>query len=93
MATSKAKKRKKKTQAQHRQQHNQQKDSQRESHHQHLPKTGTAEDNAYLLRRSREDIVDFGLTERKRGPVNAAIIVAVLVFVGVAVVGLIALTR
>jgi hypothetical protein len=93
VATSKAKKRKKKAQAQHRQQHAQSKDRDRSAHHEHLPKAGTAEDDAYLLRRSREDIVDFGLTERKRGPINGVIIVAVLLFVGLAVLGLIAITR
>jgi hypothetical protein len=93
VATSKAKKRKKKAQAQHRQQHAQAKDHDRSAHHDHLPKTGTAEDDAYLLRRSREDIIDFGVTERKRGVVNGVIIVAVLLFVGLAVLGLIAITR
>ena len=93
MATSKAKKRKKKTQAQHRQQHAKTKDHQRETHHDHLPKAGTAEDDTYLMRRSREDIVDFGLTDRKRGPLNGIIVVAILLFVGLAVIGLIAITR
>jgi hypothetical protein len=93
MASSKAKKRKKKSQAQHRQQHAQAKTHERAEHQQHLPKAGTAEDDAYLLRRSREDILDFGLTERKRGPLNGVIIVGVLLFVGLAVIGLIAITR
>jgi hypothetical protein len=93
MATSKAKKRKKKTQAQHRQQHATAKQHERDAHHEHLPKAGTAEDDAYLLRRSREDIVDFGLTQRKRGAVNGVIIVGILLFVGLSVLGLIALTR
>ena len=92
MASSKANKRKKKAQAQHRQQHAHDKSHQRETHHEHLPKAGTAEDDAYLLRRSREDLVDFGLAPRKRGWVNALIAIGVLLALGLAILGLLALT-
>ncbi len=89
MATSKnAKKRKqsqKQHQAQQRQAHAVKKSRERDHERQHLPKTGTAEDDAYLLRRSREDIVDFGLTKSKGGPVTW--IIAVLVVM--ALIGLI----
>jgi hypothetical protein len=92
VATSKSKKHKKKSQAQHRQQHSQTKDHQREAHHEHLPKAGTAEDDAYLLRRSREDLLDFGLAPRKRGWINALIAIGVLLALGLAILGLLALT-
>lgn len=88
MAKSKnAKKRAKAKQAQHRQQHNVQKQHDRASHQDHLPKTGTAEDDEYLLRRSREDVVDFGVTRVKGGWVNW--VIGAIVFA--AIVGLIIL--
>lgn len=93
MATSKAKKHKKKVQAQKRQQHAKQKDRVRDDHREHLPKAGTREDDAYLLRRSREDLVDFGVTRHKKGWVNAALIVGVLVALGIGVLWLLAITR
>ncbi|MBI2704926.1 MAG: hypothetical protein HYX32_06515 [Actinobacteria bacterium] len=93
MATSKAKKQKKKAQAQRRQAHNKQKGRTRDEHREHLPKTGTAEDDAYLLRRSREDLLDFGLADRKRGWVNAVLIVGVLVALALGVLWLIYITR
>lgn len=87
MATSKnAKKRKqaqRKKQAQHRQEHNVAKARERESQRHHLPKTGTAADDDYLLHRSREDLVDFGLTKVRGGWVNIAIgVVVVLAILG-----------
>ena len=82
MAKSKnAKKRQqaqRKKQAQHRQQHNVAKARERDAERHHLPKTGTAADDAYLLHRSREDVVDFGLTKARRGWVNIAIAVVVV---------------
>jgi hypothetical protein len=60
---------------------------------QHLPKVGTPEDDAYLQRRSREDLVDFGMTPRKRGPMNIVIVVGVLVLLGLGVAGLLFLTH
>jgi hypothetical protein len=81
-----AKKRKqaqRKQQAQHRQAHNVAKARERDAHREHLPKTGTAADDEYLLKRSREDIVDFGLTKVRGGWVNIAIgAVVVLALLG-----------
>jgi hypothetical protein len=45
--------------------------------HDHLPKVGTPADNAYRLRRSREDLVAFGEFRNSRGP--TPVIIAVLV--------------
>ncbi len=84
---AKSKSSKKKQQAQHRQQHNVAKSHDRDAHREHLPKTGTKADDEYLLRRSREDLTDFGLTRVKRGWVN----VVIAVFVVLALVGLMAL--
>lgn len=82
MAKSKnAKKRQqaqRKQQAQHRQAHNVAKSRERDAHREHLPKTGTKADDDYLLRRSREDLVDFGLTKVRGGWVNMAIAVVVV---------------
>lgn len=82
MAKSKnAKKRQqaqRKKQAQHRQQHNAAKARDRDAHREHLPKTGTKADDEYLLKRSREDLVDFGLTRVRGGWVNIAIAVVVV---------------
>lgn len=50
--------------------------------HDHLPKVGTPADNAYRLRRSREDLVAFGEFRNSRGPAPAVIAVLVgLLFV------------
>jgi hypothetical protein len=43
-----------------------------------LPKVGTPKDNAYRLKHSREDVVDFGLMEPKKGILNWIIVVAVI---------------
>ncbi len=93
MATSKANKHKRKVQAQRRQAHAKGKDRTRNEHHEHLPKTGTAEDDAYLLRRSREDLVDFGVTRSKRGGVNAVLAIGVLIALALGVLWLLAITR
>jgi hypothetical protein len=60
--------------------------------HNHLPKVGTPADNAYLQRESRRDLVDFGVTPRKRGPANMIIVIAVLAVLALGVVGLLILT-
>jgi hypothetical protein len=60
--------------------------------HQHLPKVGTPADDAYLLHESREDLLDFALTARKRGPINVVLVVAVLAVLALGVVALILLT-
>jgi len=93
VAQSKAKKRNKKVQAQRRQAHAKQRDRRREEHHTHLPKTGTREDDAYLLRRSREDLVDFGVTRHKKGWVNTVLVVGILIALGLGILWLLAITR
>ncbi|HVN51089.1 MAG TPA: hypothetical protein VMT43_06625 [Acidimicrobiales bacterium] len=60
---------------------------------QHLPKVGTPADEAYLLRRSREDVVDFGVTPAKRGPINAVLVVGILALLILALLGLLFLTK
>ena len=58
----------------------------------HLPKVGTPADDAYRQRRSREDVVDFGLGSRGRSPLMWVIAVVIVLAVVAGVVGLIALT-
>ena len=84
---AKSKSSKKKQQAQHWQQHNAAKFRDRDAYRDHLSKTGTKADDEYLLRRSREDLTDFGLTRVKRGWVN----IVIAVFVVLALLGLMAL--
>ena len=85
MASSKNSKKRKqaqrKQQAQHRQAHQVAKSRDRDVGREHLPKTGTAKDDEYLLRRSREDLVDFGMTRSKGGLINW--VIAGFVVVGV----------
>jgi hypothetical protein len=57
-----------------------------------LPKVGTPKDNAYRLEHSRHDVVDFGLSESKRGPWNYLIMIGVVVLLAVGAIALIALT-
>ena len=57
-----------------------------------LPKVGSTKDDAYRLDHSRHDLVDFGLTEPKRGPWNAFIIIGVLVVLALGAVALIIFT-
>lgn len=78
---AKSKSSKKRAAAQKRQQHNAKKEHERDQHREHLPKTGTAADDEYLLRRSREDLVDFGLTRDKGGWVTIALIITAVVVV------------
>jgi hypothetical protein len=59
---------------------------------QHLPKVGTPADDAYRMRRSRQDVVDFGLGGGRRSPLMYVIVVIVVLLVIAGVVGLIALT-
>jgi predicted nucleic acid-binding Zn ribbon protein len=56
--------------------------------HQHLPKVGTPADNAYVLHESREELLDFGLTQRRRGPANVVIIALVVALLALGVIGL-----
>lgn len=53
--------------------------------HTHLPHSGTPENQAYLRRRHREDLVAFGEFRKSRGPgpVIIAVIVGVLFALGV----------
>lgn len=57
-----------------------------------LPKVGTPADDAYRLKRSREDLVDFGLAGGKRGTVNWVIAGLALVLLVAGAVALIAFT-
>lgn len=57
-----------------------------------LPKVGTPSDNEYVLEHSREDLIDFGLTEHKRGPASWIILAVVLAFLVLGGVALIMLT-
>jgi len=60
---------------------------------QHLPKVGTPADEAYIQRRSREDVVDFGLMPRKRGPINAVLVIGIVTLLLLALLGLLFLTK
>ena len=57
-----------------------------------LPKVGSPEDDAYIMKRSRQDLVDFGLHKGRRGPASAVILAAVAVLLVVGVVALIIFT-
>ena len=73
MASGNAKRRRKQ---QNQKQHSAQKQHQREHEHPqtHLPKVGTPADDAYIQRRRREDLVDFGLTSGRTRQVLGIII-------------------
>ncbi len=60
--------------------------------HTPLPKVGTPASNAYALEHSRDDVVDFGLMPRKRGPVNVVLVVVILGLLVLALLGLLFLT-
>jgi hypothetical protein len=70
---------------------NRNKKQQRKPQH-HLPKVGTPADNAYIQRESRRDLVDFGVTQRKRGPANTVIVLVVLAVLALGVLALLLLT-
>jgi hypothetical protein len=57
-----------------------------------LPKVGTPKDDAYRLEHSRHDLVDFGLTDSKRGPWNYVIVVLVIVLLVAGMIALILFT-
>lgn len=57
----------------------------------HLPKVGTPADDAYRMRRSRQDVVDFGLGRRSRGT-NVVIGAIALVLLVVVLLAFIAIT-
>lgn len=73
MASGNAKRRSKQ---QHQKQKSAQKQHQREHDHphQHLPKVGSPADDAYIRRRRREDLVDFGLTSGRTRQVLGIVI-------------------
>jgi hypothetical protein len=57
-----------------------------------LPKVGSPKDDAYIMKRSREDLVDFGLGDKRRGPAATVILGLVALLLGVGVVALIIFT-
>lgn len=57
-----------------------------------LPKVGTPKDDAYRMEHSRRDLIDFGMTEPKRGPWNYVLIVAVIALLGLGAFALILFT-
>lgn len=57
-----------------------------------LPKVGTPKDEAYVLRRSREDLDNFGVNRDRKGPSTAIIVMLIAVLLALGVVGMIALT-
>jgi hypothetical protein len=61
--------------------------------HQPLPKVGTPASNAYAMKHSREDVVDFGLTPRKRGKANVILAVAIVALMLLALFGFLFLTK
>ena len=58
----------------------------------HLPKVGTPADDAYRLKHSREDLVDFGLAEPKGGVATWLIALVVVVVLALGALGLILFT-
>jgi len=58
----------------------------------HLPKVGTPADNAYRLKRSREDLLDFGLVKIPKGSVRTILGVLAIVVVFLVVLAFIAIT-
>ncbi|WP_208029620.1 hypothetical protein [Rhabdothermincola sediminis] len=57
-----------------------------------LPKVGSPKDDAYRLEHSRQDLVDFGLADPKRGPVNWIIVAVIVVLLGLGCLALIMFT-
>lgn len=58
----------------------------------HLPKVGTPADDAYRLKQSRRDVVDFGVNRGRGGGATWLIAVIVIFLLVVGVIGFIALT-
>jgi hypothetical protein len=86
-------KKKKRQQAQARSKHRAQVERKRkETRHEHLPKVGTPADDAYRLKRSREDLVNFGMSPARKGAVNWVIVVAIIVLLIGGAIGLIILS-
>ena len=85
MAKSKSAKRRKAKQRQQQHRAEKRNDRDRTQPHDHLPKVGSPADDAYRLRRSREDLVDFGEIRRSKGqrPTILALGVGVLFALGI----------
>ncbi len=57
----------------------------------HLPKVGSPADNAYRLKRSREDVLDFGLIKIPKGaarPILGGLAIVVVLLVVLAFIAL-----
>lgn len=59
----------------------------RETAHDHLPKVGSAADDEYRLRRSREDLVGFGEFRRSKGPWPTILTIGVAVLFALGILG------
>jgi hypothetical protein len=57
-----------------------------------LPKVGSPKDDAYRLEHSRHDVVDFGLTEPRKGPLNWILVAVVVVLMVLGIISLILFT-
>ena len=58
----------------------------------HLPKVGTPQNDAYRLKRSREDVLDFGLMHPGNNKLKKIIGVLAVIFIAAMLVSLIFLT-
>jgi len=58
----------------------------------HLPKVGTPADDAYRLRHSRDDVVDFGLTRSRGKSVNLVLAGIAILVLALGVIALVAIT-
>jgi hypothetical protein len=58
-----------------------------------LPKVGTPASNRYAQEHARNDVVDFGLTQRKRGKANVIIAVLIIAVMLLALFGFLFLTK
>jgi hypothetical protein len=58
----------------------------------HLPKVGTPADDAYRMRRSREDLVDFGVGRSRSRGTNVVIAGIALLFLVLLIIAVIAIT-
>lgn len=58
----------------------------------HLPKVGTPANNAYRLKRSREDLLDFGLMHPGRSTLSWILGIVAVIFVALTLISFIFLT-
>jgi len=68
-----------------------QKKKNRKEHH-HLPKVGTPQNDAYRLKRSREDLVNFGLTHPGRSTLTWVLGIVAVIFLLLTIISFIAIT-